>query len=175
MPEGAGTMEADRSGTPIGGSRARELRTAFPTGVTIVTSRLGESLHGVTVTSFCFASLDPPRVVIALERHSRSAEAIAASGVFAVHLPSWREMFLADRFAGREAPVDGQFSGVAYRPGVTGAPLLTGAIAWLECRVSTIWPSGDHTLFLTDVIAGEGGFGGDPLIYFRRSYRRLEE
>jgi flavin reductase (DIM6/NTAB) family NADH-FMN oxidoreductase RutF len=161
-------------GRPIGGSRARDLRAAFPAGVVIVTGRAGDRLHGITVTSFCFAALDPASVLIALERPSRAAEVIAAGGVFAVNLPTWRQMFLADRFAGREAPVDARFGGVPHRIGGTGAPILTGVAAWLECRVTERWTAGDHALFLGEILDGEAA-AGDPLIYLRRVYRRIDE
>lgn len=158
---------------PIGGGRARDLRAAFPAGVVIVTSRQEDRLSGLTVTSFSFAGLDPPSVLIAIERLSRSAEAIGGSGAFAVSLPTWRQMFLADRFAGREASVDARFGGVPHRVGRTGAPILDGSAAWLECRVAATWPAGDHTIFLGEVVDGDAP-GGDPLVYWRRSYRQLE-
>ena len=167
-------MENEAPGPSIGGSRSRDLRAGFPAGVVIVTGRLGDHLHGITVTSFCFAALDPPAVLIALERLSRSAEVIDQGGVFAVSLPGWRQMFLADRFAGREAPVDSGFAGVPYHLGQTGAPIIDGCLAWLECRVTGTWPAGDHTLFLGQIIDGEAPGSGDPLVYFRRAYRRLD-
>ncbi len=183
-------MGAEDRRRPISGATVRELRAHFPAGVMIVTSRLGPELHGVTVTAFCFASLHPPLAVICLERPSRSVDVIGQSGVFAVHAPSWQQMFLADRFAGRGPRVDIRFSDVPHRLGVTGSPILDGAIAWLDCRVTETRPIGDHTLFVGQIVDGAAGVGdesaadGDafdespsvkPLVYFQRRYLRLDE
>jgi flavin reductase (DIM6/NTAB) family NADH-FMN oxidoreductase RutF len=158
---------------PIDPQRARDVRAHLPAGVVVVTMRHGGELHGITVTAFSLAAVDPPRVLVCLETPSRSAVLIATSGMFAVNVVAWRQMFLADRFAGRGPLVDPRFSGVPYRLGATGAPLLAGALAWLECRVARTWPAGDHTVFLSDVVRAEAADGGEALVYFRRRYHRL--
>lgn len=163
-----------RSQRPLDAQLARDARAQLAAGVVVVTTRHGDELHGVTVTAFCPASLEPPRVVVCLETPSHSTALIAASGLFAVNALAWRQMFLADRFAGRAPLVDPRFSGVAHRHGATGVPLLEGALAWLECRVAAVWEVGDHTVFLGDVLRGEmAEAAADALIYFRRRYYRL--
>lgn len=159
--------------TATDGTWARELRAQLPAAVSVVTTRHAGAYHGVTVTAFCLAAHEPPRVVVCLERPSQSVAMVAASGVFAVSALSWRQMFLADRFAGRAPLVDARFGGVAHRIGITGAPLLAGALAWLECRVMATWPVGDHAIFLGDVVSAEAADGGDALLYFRRRYHRV--
>lgn len=166
-------MHPDSGRKPIDAAFARELRAQLPAAVGVVTTRHGDELHGVTVSALLVASHIPPRVVVCLERPSRSAELVAASGVFAVHALSWSQMFLADRFAGRAPLVDPRFGGVPHRSGVTGAPLLANALAWLECRVVAAWPAGDHVVFLGEVVAAEAADGGDALVHFRRHYDRL--
>lgn len=141
----------------------------------IVTTRHGGELHGVTVTAFCLAAVEPPRVLVCIETPSRSATLIVAAGIFAANAVAWRQMFLADRFAGRGPLVDAHFSGVPHHLGASGAPLLDGALAWLECRVAMAWPVGDHLLFLGDVISATAADGGtEALVYFRRRYYRLQ-
>lgn len=166
-------MHPDRRRTPIDAALARELRAQLPAAVGVVTTQHGDELHGVTVTALCVASYAPPRAVVCLERPSRGAELVAASGVFAVHALIWGQMFLADRFAGRAPLVDPRFGGVPHRLGMTGAPLLVEALAWLECRVVAAWPAGDHVVFLGGVVAAEAADGGDALVYFSRRYHRL--
>jgi flavin reductase (DIM6/NTAB) family NADH-FMN oxidoreductase RutF len=142
--------------------------------VTVVTARGDEGYVGITVSAFCLASLEPPLALICINVNSQILDAITASGAFAITLLSSRQELLAEMFAGRAPRPDSTFSAIKHRMLVTGAPILDGGLAWLDCRLHQAHPSGDHTIFLgTVVAAGVAAGEDDPLIYLGSQYRRL--
>ena len=100
--------------------------------------------------------------------------ACTASGAFAATLLGGRQEFLAETFAGRAPRPDPSFAAIRHRFAVTGAPILEGGLAWLDCRVEATYPGGDHTIVVGRVVAaGVAADQDDPLIYFASQYRRL--
>ncbi len=154
---------------------ARWLRRHYASAVTIVTSFSDEGLFGVTVSAFAYISLEPLLVLVALGNDSQTGERIVASGSFGVSLLTNRHRFVADRFAGRAPLVDRRFSDVPHLMARTGSPLLADAIAWLDCRLESAQPGGDHTIYVGRALAVGHGTGDeeDPLLYFNSRYARL--
>lgn len=154
---------------------ARWLRRQYASGVTVVTTALNGDLFGLTVSAFSYVSLDPLLVVLALGNESQTGERIRNSGVFGVSMLTYLQQFLADRFAGRAPLVDRHFDSVPYVTAITGSPLLTESIAWLDCRLHTHIDGGDHVLYVGEAVAVAEGTGSadDPLVYFNSTYRRL--
>jgi flavin reductase (DIM6/NTAB) family NADH-FMN oxidoreductase RutF len=149
---------------------ARRLAAA----VTVVTAQGDEGYLGITVSACCLASLDPPLALVCIHAGSQALDAIASSGSFAVTILSSRQELLAEMFAGRAPRPDPSFSSIKHRTVVTGAPILEGGLAWLDCRLHQMHPAGDHTIFLgTVVAAGVAAGQDDPLLYFGSQYRRL--
>lgn len=147
-------------------------------GVAVVTARLDDELHGLTVSAWCSVSLTPPLVLACVEQVTSTHALIAASGAFAVTMLARAQEFLADRFAGRAIPVGPTFAGVPYRTAVTGAPLLEGGIGWLDCRVAAMYPAGTHSIVLGEVVAcGQAAAAGTmaPLLSLRRAYTQPAE
>ncbi|RDJ20307.1 flavin reductase [Bosea caraganae] len=133
---------------------AKELRRvlgAFVTGVTVVTTidETGRA-WGLTANSFSSVSLEPPLVLWSQSRRSPSHAAFAASACFAVNILAEDQIALSNRFA--TSGID-KFSGVETDPGMDGLPLLRGCSAWLECKVVSQMPGGDHTIFVGEVRA----------------------
>jgi flavin reductase (DIM6/NTAB) family NADH-FMN oxidoreductase RutF len=142
--------------------------------VTVVTARGDEGYLGITVSAFCLVSLDPPLVLVCLHEGSQVRDAIGASGAFGVTVLSSRQELLAEMFAGRAPRPDPSFGGIRHRILVTGAPILDGGLAWLDCRLHQAHDGGDHTIFVgTVVAAGVTAGQDDPLLYFGSQYRRL--
>lgn len=114
----------------------REAMAQFATGVTIVTVG-GQRCHGMTANAFTSVSLDPPLVLVCVAKAARLHAAILADGCFAVSVLGGDQAHVARYFADRGRPAGmAQFDAVQWRPGAcTGAPLLSGALAWLECDV----------------------------------------
>jgi flavin reductase (DIM6/NTAB) family NADH-FMN oxidoreductase RutF len=159
-------------------AKADDLRLAmrkWPSGVSVVTVRhLGVS-HGMTVGSLVSVSLDPPAVLVSLERGTRTHELIQAAGIFAVTILSADQRLVSERFASSGTEAEDRFAGLETHNLVTGAPLLAGGLAFLDCRVVAAHPSGMNTLFIGEVLAARSGREGGPLLYFDRQYRQLQD
>ena len=129
----------------------RELRDAlgrFATGVTVVTTMTDEGPLGITANSFASVSLDPPLVLWSPARKSRRFSAFEAAPYFAVHVLGAAQRPLAEAFA---TASDG-FAGLAFTPGLGGAPLLDGCAARFECRHSAGHDGGDHLIVVGEVL-----------------------
>jgi flavin reductase (DIM6/NTAB) family NADH-FMN oxidoreductase RutF len=160
----------------IGSDRFRRVLGHFVTGVTVVTALDGERPFGITVNALSSVSLDPPLVMVALDRRRFLTPIVRSAGRYAVNILSEDQQALSDCFAG--APVEPgreDFCGAAWHAGETGLPLLDGAIATLECTVVETFSAGDHDLFIgrVDTLANETDHPM-PLLYYRRRYLRIE-
>ncbi|MEO8397323.1 MAG: flavin reductase family protein [Chloroflexota bacterium] len=131
---------------------------------------------GMTVNSFTSLSLDPPQILISIDKKSATTGYLLKAGVFAVSILNADQAALSDRFAGRTPlPSHGdRFVGVEYETAVTGAPILHDALAWLDCRVQTVHDGNTHWIVIGSVVAsGHQAEAADPLIYFNRGYSTL--
>jgi 3-hydroxy-9,10-secoandrosta-1,3,5(10)-triene-9,17-dione monooxygenase reductase component len=148
----------------------------FATGVTVVTALDGARPQGITVNALSSVSLDPPLVMIALDRKRFIVPTIRATGRYAVNVLAEEQQWLSDCFAGANVtPNRDAFCGASWRPGATGLPILDGAIATLECEVVDVVSFGDHDLFVASVSACSiGDADAPPLLYHRRRYLRIE-
>jgi flavin reductase (DIM6/NTAB) family NADH-FMN oxidoreductase RutF len=153
-----------------------ELKNAYArwaTGVTIVTARAGDRVHGMTVSAFTEVSLEPPLVLVCIDRTSNTQSVIAEGGVFAVNILARDQEALAKRFA-CDAAEDRRFSDLHCATGATGAPLLAGSVASLDCRLETAHEAGDHIIYIGEVV-GLHLSDGDPLLFYDRGYCGLAE
>jgi len=151
----------------------REALAQWASGVTIVTSRRGEMLHGMTVSAFASVSLEPPLVLVCADKGSDTHGVIAASGCFAVNVLGRAHEALSDKFA---VPKDEhlRFEGVSHAAAETGAPMLDEALVSIDCRVEAAHDAGDHVIYVGRVLALRRR-EGDPLVYHRGRYRALAE
>ncbi len=141
----------------------------FASGVTIVTTRHADGRPvGLTVSSFCSVSLEPPLVLVCIHARSEATEAARACGLFAVSLLAEDQQALSQRFAARDGE---RFAGLAPS-GAHGLVLIPGALAQLECRLATMHAAGDHFVWIGEVLALRTQ-PGRPLLYHDRGYRRL--
>lgn len=142
----------------------------FAAGVTVVTAKFGDArLAGITVTAFTSVSLEPPLVLVCIDKRSRMHDKLQVGANFAVNMLAQDQEFISRRFASGDAD---PFREIGYREGVSGAPLLQGAIAAVECRIVELLPGGDHTIILGEVEATQVS-EGKPLLYFRGGYAQL--
>jgi flavin reductase (DIM6/NTAB) family NADH-FMN oxidoreductase RutF len=153
-------------------SEFRRVVSHFASGVTVVTSLRPDGRPcGLTASAVCSVSLEPTLVLVCVKKAADSHGYIEQSGVFAVNvLGDGKGETLARRFAGHD--MDWKFTGVAFRPEHTGAPVLDEALAWLDCRVTERCIGGDHTVFVGEVVAADAG-EGSPLLYYRGGYGRF--
>jgi flavin reductase (DIM6/NTAB) family NADH-FMN oxidoreductase RutF len=156
----------------IDSTEFRRVLGHFATGVAIATTRMtnGDAC-GLTINAFCSVSLEPPLVLICVDRDADSHDCIRASGFYAVNvLEEGRGESLSRRFA--DWNVAEKLRGVAFREEVTGAAILEDALAWVDCRVTAEHPGGDHTIFVGEVLKGDAR-EGTPLLYYRGGYGRF--
>lgn len=155
--------------TGLDQARFREVLGHFATGVTIVTALEDGEPVGFTCQSFAALSLDPPMVILAPSRSSTSWPRIREAGAFCVNVLEEHQEALSRTFA-----VSGgdKFDGVGWKPGLTGAPVLEGSLAMVECRLGEIFDGGDHELVTGLVVAMDIGNGG-PLLFYRSGFGRF--
>jgi flavin reductase (DIM6/NTAB) family NADH-FMN oxidoreductase RutF len=145
----------------------------WASGVTIVMARHEGELHGMTASSFTSVSLDPPLILICVEKRTRTHRLIQASGAFAVTvLPVDRDEW-ADRFGGRPTDHADRLQDVDTFSVVTGAPILADYLSYFDCFVADAHPAGSHTIFVGNVVAAKLAEGRQPLVYWHRGYYRL--
>jgi flavin reductase (DIM6/NTAB) family NADH-FMN oxidoreductase RutF len=153
---------------------SREFRSAlaqFPTGVTIVTSadaRLNPL--GATVSAFSSLSLDPPLILVCLQRESRTTAAIRGRKAFAVHVCTSEQAALAQRFA---VDLASKFDGGGYRFNASGVPCLDDVGLRLECTLHAEVEGGDHVIFVGHVRVVPPAKEFQPLIHARRAFFSL--
>ena len=150
-------------------ARFKDAMSRFATGVTIVSGIDPDSgdAVGFTCQSFVSLSIDPPYVAVAPARTSTSWPRIARTGAFCVNVLGERQEDLCRGFAVSGGP---KFDGVPWHPAPgTGAPVIEGTLAWVDCRVELVHDAGDHELILGRVV--DLGLGeGSPLLFFRSRF-----
>jgi flavin reductase (DIM6/NTAB) family NADH-FMN oxidoreductase RutF len=156
---------------PVTPDEFRDALARWASGVTIVTSRLGDRVHGMTVSAFSSVSLDPPLVLVCADKASNTCAFIAESGVFAVSILASGQDDLSRRFAATQDE-ERRFEGVAVESAVTGSPLLPG-LASLDCTLVGTHDAGDHRIYVGRVEAVRRFGDGEPLLYYRGAYRTL--
>ena len=151
------------------GDELKALMRAVPQPVSVVTVDAGGQKAGLTVVSLVSLSLEPPLVGVAVGRHAALHELLREAGAFAVSILATGQEALAQHFA-RGVPPIILWQGLETRTGELGAPLLEGALGWIECRLASEHPSGDHTFFVGDVVSAARGPGTEALIHLRQAY-----
>lgn len=151
--------------------KQRRILGHFTTGVTVVTTDGPAGSHGMTANAFASLSLDPPLVLVAVDRRASMLEFLEQNGCFAVNILRDDQEPLSLRFA---TPGPKGFSDLDVTTAATGSPVLLDALAFLDCRVHSILPGGDHAIFVGEILAGDDR-GGRPLVYYGGNYRNLAE
>lgn len=140
-----------------------------PAPVSVVTVTAGGRSAGLTVDSFSSLSLEPPLIGVALGRNAALHELLREAGAFGLSILASGQEHLAQHFA-RGVPPIGLWIGIETRDGELGAPLIEGALGWIECRLASEHPAGDHTFFVGDVISARRGPAPEALVHLRGSY-----
>lgn len=156
----------------VSGEALRAAMRHVPAAVTVVTVG-GEEPRGITIASFSSVSLDPPLISFNVQRAARMYPLLERADRYAVHVLRADQVALSDRFAHPGLAGAEQFDGVPHLVGPGGLPLLQDVLAVFECRPWAIYDAGDHALFVGEVTAVAAADGGDPVLYFQRSYRTV--
>jgi flavin reductase (DIM6/NTAB) family NADH-FMN oxidoreductase RutF len=151
----------------------KEVMAHWATGVTVVTTLLEGQPVGITASSFSSLSLQPPQVLICVNKKLHTNGAIRASGCFAVNILTLAQQEWGAIFAGMRPELQNRFEGIEWSVAETGAPILPAVLAWADCRVRHQYDGEDHTIFVGEVVAGAAQGIGSPLLYYDRQWQRL--
>ena len=154
---------------PVSADALRNVLGRRAATVAIATARVGERVHGMTVTAFTEVSLDPPLVLVCADKASDTHPVIAAGGVFALNLLASDQAVLSNRFASKKDE-ERRFEGIAWETEATGAPILPGTLGALDCRVVAAHEAGDHVIYIGQIEAIRVAEDREPLLYHRGSY-----
>ncbi|HEV2413551.1 MAG TPA: flavin reductase family protein [Candidatus Dormibacteraeota bacterium] len=149
-----------------------DVMARLPAGVVLISTRAGEDYKALTASSLVSISLDPPMVLVGLDRDSATRAAILNTRAFNVSVLTRSQEFVADRFSGRAPAVDPKWLTLPHRLGKNGIPLLDGAAAWLECRLTETHRAGDHDVLIAEVEEAQMG-SGDPMVLWDRQFWTL--
>ncbi len=152
----------------------RGVLARYVTGVVVVSTCVEGIDHAMTANSFTSVSLDPPLVLVCVDRESRFHEAVIATDAWAVSVLGADAEPTARWFARRGRPLFGQFAHIAASRGAaSGALLIDGAVAHLECRTEQLFPGGDHDILLGRVEALAVDTDSEPLVFYRHRFRGI--
>ncbi len=152
----------------------------FCSGVTVLTLAGPEGDHGMTASAFCSLSIEPPLILVCVKKDNTTHGLLEQVKGFAVNLLSAEQLSISNRFAGWGFPEDqDKWADLEFTRGeASGAPLISGAMAHLDCTTWAAQDGGDHTIFIGQVeSASSFGERDDlvPLLYFAGRYRGLGE
>lgn len=156
----------------IDATNFRHVMRKFATGVTALTVRDGEIIHGMTANAFASVSLSPTLVLVCIEKGNTTHDFVSRAGNFAMNILSAEQEILAKRFAKQIAAPTDPFADVAYHSAATGAPILDDCVVYVDCRVVATHDAGDHTIFVGRV--DDAGYGSArdraPLLWLDGKY-----
>ena len=150
----------------------RKFRNAlgrFASGITVITIQYEGRAHGMTANSFVSVSLDPPLVMVSINLRNSTLEHFLHSSHFAVNVLAHDQEHHSRRFAKHAAD---RFQGVEWQSAESGAPLIEGALAHLECSKARWFEAGDHAVLIGQVVRA-GCRDGRPLLFFQSSYASI--
>ena len=156
----------------------------FASGVTVITAHTDAGDYGMTASAFCSVSLNPPLILVCVKKGNHTHGLLESAAGFGVNLLAEDQKSLSNRFAGWGDKPQDHFddltdnTGKLVRGEISGAPLIAGAMAWLDCTRFAAHDAGDHTIFLGEVQGGTlHGERDDlrPLLYFAGRYRAAGE
>jgi flavin reductase (DIM6/NTAB) family NADH-FMN oxidoreductase RutF len=157
----------------ISSEEFRKALRHFPAGVTIVTIQSGGKIHGLTVSAFASVSAEPPLIAVIIENRHKAHTLLEEEGaVFAVNILGEDQSELSNRFAWTKD--EDRFEVGDWKMSETSAPVLSDALAWLDCRIHSRAGAGSHTVYIGEVKASAvPQEEAPPLIYWNRGYRKL--
>jgi flavin reductase (DIM6/NTAB) family NADH-FMN oxidoreductase RutF len=156
---------------PFDPAMQRKIMGQFATGVTVVTTGGPAGRHGLTANAVTSLSLDPPLLLVAVDKRAHSLDVLKTNRCFAVNILRLEQEEISRRFA---IPGPKDFSGLSLTTAQTGAPIMADCLAFADCRIADILPGGDHEIFVGEIVAGEV-LGGHPLLYHAGKYCKLSD
>jgi flavin reductase (DIM6/NTAB) family NADH-FMN oxidoreductase RutF len=148
----------------------RRVMGHFATGVTVITTRDKDgSPHGLTANAFLSLSLNPPLVLISVDKLAQCYACFECGNCFSVNFLSEEQEEISRRFATKG--ID-KFADLPWREGDNGAAILEGVLAYVECKITECYDGGDHTIVVGEIVNASAS-GERPLLFFKGKYQRL--
>jgi flavin reductase (DIM6/NTAB) family NADH-FMN oxidoreductase RutF len=160
---------------PVSVEALKQALAQLASGISVVTSLAGAAPLGITASSLISLSLDPPLVLVAVDRKLDLHPAILGKGVYAVSILSASQVDLGRVFAGMIPEIQDRFASLETFTAVTSCPILADCLAWVDCRVWAVYPGGDHSIFVGEVLAAGVLQPGAPLVYHNRQWLTSRE
>jgi len=161
--------------TPADKDNLRLVMRQWSTGVTVVSAQHKGISHGMTVSSFASVSIDPQTVTISLMKNSRTHDLVIKAGTFGITILSSDQQVISEKFAGKSTETENRFDEHKTWTLVSGAPLLYGGLAYLDCKLIAVHDFGTNSLLIGEVTAAKVGNSGEPLLYFDQHYHKLQD
>jgi flavin reductase (DIM6/NTAB) family NADH-FMN oxidoreductase RutF len=155
---------------PVNSETFRRALGRFASGVTVVTTSDGTQRAGLTVSAFCSVSLTPPYILVCIDQRSQAIDILRRSCRFAVNFLAEEQSDLSTHFASK---LPDKFSGVPYRLGALGVPLLDDTLGYLECTLVQEIPAGDHFIYVGQVEYADVNDAKRPLLYYHSQYQSV--
>jgi len=152
-------------------AKYRQVLGHFATGVTVVTAHAGGEPVGLAVNSFTSVSLAPPLIAACISTRSSTWPRVREVGAFCVNVLSADQEAVCRTFAARGPK---RFAGIGYRPAPSGAPILTGVLAWIDCSIEAEHLAGDHVIVVGRVHDLGVAREHSPLVFYRGGFGRFE-
>ena len=157
----------------ISSSDFRRACGQFATGVTVVTARDGDGVRGMTANSFTSVSLEPPLILVSVDRRNRTHGLLETEASFVVNVLAQSQRDVSDRFAGRHGDLQHRFDDLPHHLTEDGVPVLDETLVSFVCRREAVYPGGDHSLFLGRVERIVSRADREPLLFYAGGYRSL--
>jgi flavin reductase (DIM6/NTAB) family NADH-FMN oxidoreductase RutF len=147
----------------------------FATGVAMLTTRSRDLDYAMTASAITSVSLDPLLLLVCIEREARFHDTVLEAGVWGISVLSAEDRAAADWLATRGRPLHGQLDRIGHHHGPqTGVPLLDAALSTFECRTTAVYPAGDHSIVVGEVVSVTSTTQtGEALVYYRGRYGTL--
>jgi len=159
-----------KSESTVSSDEFRAALSNFASGITVVVSRDEKNhLHGITVSAFCSVSLNPPLILVCIDKAAGSHDSLRIGSALVVNILGENHEAVSEKFASLDAD---KFDGRDTIIGIDDLPVFSDAIASLQCRVIEIIPAGDHSIFVANVLHTRIK-GGKPLLHFEGIYGKF--
>jgi flavin reductase (DIM6/NTAB) family NADH-FMN oxidoreductase RutF len=156
---------------PFDTTLQRKIMGHFATGVTVVTTRVGEEFYGMTANAVASLSLNPPMVLVCVDKRAAMHEYLRTSMCYGMNFLAESQEAISTRFA-MKGPKS--FSDLDWFSAETGSPIFRDSLAYVDCQVVDIAAGGDHDIFIGQIVTGDLLHASDaPLLYFSGKYRKL--
>lgn len=155
----------------------RQVLGRFATGVTVITACKDDVKHGMTANAFSSVSLDPPLILVSVDKKTDMHNMLMESDAFCVNILAEQRREWSDWWAGKAPKDEDQFADIPHSSKATGSPVLDDCLGFIDCNIWARYDGGDHTLFVGEV--QEASVTDDaemkPLLFFASKYRKLDD